>query len=901
MTTAEFKKIARLLKEAYKELEEEALKSGVSLLSKDYDEMQTRVREAVLESQGFTLEEYRSAKAKVAGFSQADLVDETEKIDDKVSKKVSESIISLEERIEQLERAYVPTAEDIEDISNRVAKKYIKPPQITNQIIERIKEPKIIKETVKVKEEYNDKPLRKELESISSKVKDLPDLKTLHEEFIKPVQNLKESIEIEWGSVMPDFRKMGMGLDSRISALEAGGGGGGGTWGSITGTLSNQTDLQTALDAKQNTITGLTASGAELNILDGATLTTTELNYVDGVTSAIQTQIDGKADKSGALTQFVGNTAWRVFYSDGSGDITELALGADGTFLKSNGASAAPSFATPAGSGDVSKVGTPVNNQIGVWTGDGTIEGDASLTWDGTSFNIATAKNFQIAGATILADAAGTTTLSNIDAIDATTEATIETAIDTLSNLTSIQGRTVTLADAGANAIFGWDDTAGAYENLTQAEARTILGLGTAAYVATDLSDLNEATIETAIDTLANLTSVQGRTVTLADAGFDVLLGWDDSAGAYKNFALADLTAEASPATGDYVLIYGAEGDLRKVDWGDLPAGGGGVDVSGTPTDNQLAVWTDADTIEGSTEIRAGASAAWNVTTPGTSQGSLHLVPGSTDHFGGALTFGASDSGSGLTAQAGIYTRTDGAYGTRMYFATTGNFTNGSTTAFWINEAGEIILGAGSVDYGSYKLQVNGLTYFNGNATYAATSNATLSTFTGTGTNNSVGVAVPSYTNDDYIPGIAFYDVAGGFDSGVPKGIVLTRFTNSGSFLYLGTSSDYGTGANRLIQMDYNGNWSPNTTNVGALGTASLQWADLFLAEGGVINWDNGDATLTQTGNSLVLAGADLAVPTKTPSSASDTGVAGTIAWDASYIYVCTATNTWKRVAIATW
>jgi hypothetical protein len=23
--------------------------------------------------------------------------------------------------------------------------------------------------------------------------------------------------------------------------------------------------------------------------------------------------------------------------------------------------------------------------------------------------------------------------------------------------------------------------------------------------------------------------------------------------------------------------------------------------------------------------------------------------------------------------------------------------------------------------------------------------------------------------------------------------------------------------------------------------------------------------------------------------------------WDADYIYVCTATNTWKRVAIATW
>lgn len=35
---------------------------------------------------------------------------------------------------------------------------------------------------------------------------------------------------------------------------------------------------------------------AELEIIDGGTLTTIELNYVDGVTSAIQTQLNGKAD-----------------------------------------------------------------------------------------------------------------------------------------------------------------------------------------------------------------------------------------------------------------------------------------------------------------------------------------------------------------------------------------------------------------------------------------------------------------------------------------------------------------------------------------------------------------------------------------------------------------------------
>jgi hypothetical protein len=39
----------------------------------------------------------------------------------------------------------------------------------------------------------------------------------------------------------------------------------------------------------------------------------------------------------------------------------------------------------------------------------------------------------------------------------------------------------------------------------------------------------------------------------------------------------------------------------------------------------------------------------------------------------------------------------------------------------------------------------------------------------------------------------------------------------------------------------------------------------------------------------------------KTPASASGTGTAGQIAWDSNYIYVCVATDTWKRVAISSW
>ena len=39
----------------------------------------------------------------------------------------------------------------------------------------------------------------------------------------------------------------------------------------------------------------------------------------------------------------------------------------------------------------------------------------------------------------------------------------------------------------------------------------------------------------------------------------------------------------------------------------------------------------------------------------------------------------------------------------------------------------------------------------------------------------------------------------------------------------------------------------------------------------------------------------------QTPASATAPGIAGTICADANYIYHCTATNVWKRIAIATW
>lgn len=45
----------------------------------------------------------------------------------------------------------------------------------------------------------------------------------------------------------------------------------------------------------------------------------------------------------------------------------------------------------------------------------------------------------------------------------------------------------------------------------------------------------------------------------------------------------------------------------------------------------------------------------------------------------------------------------------------------------------------------------------------------------------------------------------------------------------------------------------------------------------------------------------EITVEGSAPSSATSSGTAGDIRYDASYLYVCVATNTWKRSALATW
>ena len=52
----------------------------------------------------------------------------------------------------------------------------------------------------------------------------------------------------------------------------------------------------------------------------------------------------------------------------------------------------------------------------------------------------------------------------------------------------------------------------------------------------------------------------------------------------------------------------------------------------------------------------------------------------------------------------------------------------------------------------------------------------------------------------------------------------------------------------------------------------------------------------------LILTGNEINIATpQTPTGRSASGTQGDIAWDADYIYVCVATNSWKRTAISAW
>lgn len=107
-----------------------------------------------------------------------------------------------------------------------------------------------------------------------------------------------------------------------VYELQSGGGGGGGVWGSITGTLSSQTDLQSALNAKENSITSGTTSqywrgDKTFQTLDKAAVGLGNVDNTSDLNKSISTATQAALDlKDTILDPAVNPDLYTIFQTD---------------------------------------------------------------------------------------------------------------------------------------------------------------------------------------------------------------------------------------------------------------------------------------------------------------------------------------------------------------------------------------------------------------------------------------------------------------------------------------------------------------------------------------------------------------------------------------------------------
>ena len=139
----------------------------------------------------------------------------------------------------------------------------------------------------------------------------------------------------------------------------------------------------------------------------------------------------------------------------------------------------------------------------------------------------------------------------------------------------------------------------------------------------------------------------------------------------------------------------------------------------------------------------------------------------------------------------------------------------------------------------------------------------------------------------------SYYDVTNGV-LGYNSGGVTATITSVGSGWYrcaLSFPAGSGASAPAVVVCMAEANGVPSYTGNGTSGV--YYWGSQLERRGFVTNYD-------KTGIE-VHGRFYLGIPNKTPASAAASGLTGEVCWDSSYIYVCTAMNTWKRAGIAAW
>lgn len=320
--------------------------------------------------------------------------------------------------------------------------------------------------------------------------------------------------------------------------------------------------------------------------------------------------------------------------------------GTSGQVLQTDGLGAV-TWEDAAGGGNVSNTGTPVNNQIAVWTAATTIEGTAGLTYDGA--------NFQLTG--------------DIGATGARITKGWFTDLEVTNAIAgSVTGNaaTLTVADEAADTscfIAFWTSASGSLAGKTNTNMTFDAATGIATFASTVLTttDINGGTIDATVIGGATPATITGTTITgttiTASTGFMP----DANDGAYlgqSGTAFSDLFLASGAVinfdAGNAVITHSAgiltvsTGDLRVTTAGTNAASV--VTVGGTQTLTAKTLTSPAittGTYTGAQLLAEGASIALDPTlsADGTYSGmTISGTAGATLAFGDVVYLAAVDS-----------------------------------------------------------------------------------------------------------------------------------------------------------------------------------------------------------------------------------------------------------------
>ena len=294
-----------------------------------------------------------------------------------------------------------------------------------------------------------------------------------------------------------------------------------------------------------------------------------------------------------------------------------------------------------AAGGEVFITGTPSDGQVTVWTSGTNIEGDAALTFDTSTDTLSIGATndgtLSIGGVTVINNGgAGAVELGGIDSLDATTEATIEAAIDTLGNLTSASS----LATVGTVTSGTWSANYG--DALIQ-DLADISGTSTGADEVIVSTGIGTFALESGATLRTSLGLAIGTDVQAYDAELAALAGLTSAADKLPYFtgsgtaAVADFTSfarsildDADAATVrttidvdqagtdnstdvtlagslDYITIIGQEITRNAIDLttdvtGTLPVGNGGTGAT-TLASNGILTGNGTSAIQSETNL----------------------------------------------------------------------------------------------------------------------------------------------------------------------------------------------------------------------------------------------------------------------------------------------------------